>query len=292
MTRAKRGVASLALVAVLGACEGSASPDRGLPAFDSERAWSDLVSQVRIGPRPAGSEGSRRARRLIADRLRQAGWRVEPHRFDARPPGGVDTPMANLVATLPGTSQDRIVLGTHYDTKRIPEAPGFVGANDGASGVAVLLELARQLRQRSRAWSYSLLFFDGEEAHGKRITSADGLFGSRALAARMQASGEFERIRAFVLIDMVGDADLNLQVGAGSADWLTRLLREAAARRGRDSLIDPEPHPSDRRPHPLPPGRPRTGPGADRLSVRRALVARGRSGTPRPTICRPSRPKV
>ena len=241
MTPAARAVSGIALAAALSACEGSAGPETAPSAFDGQRAWADLVSQVRIGPRPAGSEGSLRVRRLISDRLRQAGWRVEPQRFEARLPDGAEIPMTNLIARLEGESPGRILLGTHFDTKRIADAPDFAGANDGASGVAVLLELARQLRQRPRAWSYTLLFFDGEEALGERITQRDGLYGSRALAARMRDSGEFERVRAFVLIDMVGDSDLNLQISADSAGWLASLWREAAAKLGRGELTDPDP---------------------------------------------------
>ena len=241
--RALRGVLAGALAAVLGAATGGAGAASAQPAFDADRAWADLVSQVRIGPRPPGSEGSRRTRELIDARMRQAGWRVETQRFEAGPPGARKVPMANLVATLDGAAPGRIALAAHYDTKRIPGAPGFVGANDGASGVAVLLELARHLARRPRAWSYSMLFFDGEEAFGERIAERDGLFGSREMAARMAASGELERLRAFVLVDMVGDADLNLQVGAGSAGWLVRLLRAAAAEPGLGAPLDPEPVP-------------------------------------------------
>jgi glutaminyl-peptide cyclotransferase len=146
--------------------------------------------------------------------------------------------MVNLIARLEGSGQKRIALATHYDTKLIPGVPDFAGANDGGSGTAVLLELARVLgRSPQRAAGYSLLFFDGEEARGPRITSEDGLYGSRALAREMQASGELDSLGAFVLVDMVGDADLDLSLDSASAPELVELVREAASALGVEGAL-------------------------------------------------------
>jgi Zn-dependent M28 family amino/carboxypeptidase len=124
------------------------------------------------------------------------------------------------------------MLVTHYDTKRLPDVPQFVGANDGASGVAVLLELARVLPRRPRALGYQLVFFDGEEAVGPHIRAGDGLYGSRALAAKLQQEGELAQVRALVLVDMVGDSDLNLSWGSDSSPELVGPWVELARSRG------------------------------------------------------------
>lgn len=220
------------VVFLLAAC--GAAPDK---PFDGERAFVDLQDQVRIGPRPAGSEGAAATRDLIRQRLRQAGWPVVEHRFRLVRPDGVEVEGVNLRARLPGERSDPIWLGAHYDTKDIPGVR-FVGANDGASGVAVLLELARTLGRERRPFTIELVFFDGEEAFGRNINARDGLYGSRALAAALVADGSLARIRALILVDMVADRDLNLSVDTTSAPWLRTLLRDAQEDLGEE-LVDP-----------------------------------------------------
>jgi Zn-dependent M28 family amino/carboxypeptidase len=196
--------------------------------FDGQRAFADLRDQVALGPRPMGSEASVKTRELITRRLRQAGWPAREIPFSAVGPSGEPVSGVNLIATLQGERPQRIWLGAHYDTKDIPGIR-FVGANDGASGVALLLETARVLARRKNPVTYELVFFDGEEAIGPNITQRDGLFGSRALAKSMADAGELEGIVAFVLVDMVADRDLNLTPDRGSARWLQEALDAAAA---------------------------------------------------------------
>src|SRR5206468_1010796 len=147
--------AALVVVAVLAGCGGpdeSTVPSTGA-GFDAARAFHDLRSQVAIGPRPAGSAAGEREVRFIAESLRGAGARAIR----------VQRPYRNVVARIPGSEPGAVVLGAHHDTKEIP---GFVGANDGASGVAVLLELARDLPRRVDGPSIDLAFFDAEESVG------------------------------------------------------------------------------------------------------------------------------
>src|SRR3989442_926628 len=99
------------------------------PTFDSNRAWGHLGRLVAIGPRPAGSPAIEQARRYIKDQLAAAGVKVAEQAWDDQTPLG-KTPMINLIATIPGTSRDRIVVSGHYDTKLFREFR-FVGANDG-----------------------------------------------------------------------------------------------------------------------------------------------------------------
>jgi glutaminyl-peptide cyclotransferase len=215
--------------APVAACGQTGAP----PVFDAQRAFDDLRAQVEIGPRPAGSEASKRTREFIRTRLRQAGWPVEEHAFEAAPPQGPAVRMVNLIATRPGASPATLMLAAHYDTKPI-EGVRFVGANDGASGVAVLLELARALPSESGPLGVQLVFFDGEEAFGPRIGDGDGLYGSRALAERMQGEGTLHRIHSLLLFDMVADRDLNLAVDLHSAPERRALLSRLAG-----PLVDP-----------------------------------------------------
>jgi Iap family predicted aminopeptidase len=208
-----RCVAAIAIAALLVSCGGGENPEGPTAdGFDADRAFRDLEAQVAIGPRPAGSVGSRAVVRLIAARLRAAG--VEDV--------AVQRPHRNVVARIPGSDPGAIVLGAHHDTKDdVP--PPFAGANDGASGVAVVLELARVLAGEAPldGPSVHLAFFDAEEARGDRDFAADGLRGSRqyvelAAAGGREGSPPLERIEAMVLFDLVGDCDLQIPREANS----------------------------------------------------------------------------
>jgi len=214
-----------------------ASTGGGSRAFDGERAFADLEALVRIGPRPPASEGAERARQLIEERLRQAGWPVRRQELEAMGPNGERLKLVNLIARRRGERPELILLGTHYDTKELSPLR-FVGANDGASGVAVLLELARVLADGPGLHTLWLVFFDGEESLGPDITPDDGLYGSRALAEQMRDQGTLQSIRALILVDMVGDRDLNLTDDLGSDPRLRAMLAEEAARLGLEGLLD------------------------------------------------------
>ncbi len=219
-----RRLATVALIAALLAGCGGSEPPSDSPAsqqFDAERAFSDLEAQVRAGPRPSGSAAAERTARLIEERLREAGAaRV-----------GVQRPYANVVGTIEGTSPGVVVVGAHYDTKG--SIPGFVGANDGASGVAVLLELARTLPRPLPGPAVELVAFDAEEARGDRPFERDGSRGSRqfvdyARRGGAQGSPPLAEIRAMVLFDMVGDCELEIPLERNSDPDLYALFAAAA----------------------------------------------------------------
>ena len=210
-----RGIALLAAIAAVlaagcGAGASAAPAEPSVDRFDSAAAFAELRAQVRMGPRPAGSATSRRlAARLRAELPRGAYEGV---------PGG----LRNVTGRLPGRGAP-ILVGAHYDTKDIP---GFVGANDGAGGVAVVLQLSRELARDRRACQRAVRFvmFDGEESPpGSRDFLADGLRGSRVHAAR-HADG----LRAMVLVDFVADRDLRIPRESSSDRGLWDGLRSAA----------------------------------------------------------------
>ena len=157
---------------------------------------------------------------MIARRLREAGV----------PEVRVQRPHRNVVGHIPGEAPGTVVVGAHHDTKDIP---GFVGANDGASGVAVLLELARGLPARLHGPSIDLVFFDAEEARGDRPFDLDGARGSSqfiryARRGGLQGSPALGEIRAMVLFDLVGDCDLEIPREENSDPGLYRLFSDAA----------------------------------------------------------------
>jgi glutaminyl-peptide cyclotransferase len=241
LSKPARSAALLAAVLLFGlACrERAAAPVGARPSeFDAARAFRDLEALVKIGPRPAGSAGAAEARALIRDRLRQAGWLVEAHDFSVARSGGGPVAMTNLSARRSGNGAPRTLVVTHYDTKNIPGIP-FVGANDGASGVAVLLELARTIASDAPPLPLELIFFDGEEAFGESISADDGLFGSKALAERMANEGTLAKVGAVVEVDMVGDRDLNLALDMRSSPALIKSFEAAAAKLGLPPPFDP-----------------------------------------------------
>ena len=137
----------------------------------------------------------------------------------------------NLIAEIPGRSREWVLIGCHYDAKKFLNTPGFQAANDGASGVAALLAMIRALEKYPDKPPFTLrfVFFDGEECLYK-YGENDGLHGSRALAEKYERDGELKNCRAMILLDMIGDRDLNLTLPANSspalADALTRIIRQ------------------------------------------------------------------
>jgi Zn-dependent M28 family amino/carboxypeptidase len=137
--------------------------------------------------------------------------------------------MSNIVAKIPGTSSAVVIIAGHYDTKRT-NFP-FLGANDGGSSAAFLLEMARVLARRKNSLSYWLLFFDGEEAV-RRWSTTDGLYGSRHFAHELSAQGTLNQVRELILVDMIADAHLDIHREAHSTPWLSDIVFSEAQRLG------------------------------------------------------------
>ncbi|HUK25341.1 MAG TPA: M28 family peptidase [Terriglobales bacterium] len=189
---------------------------------------------VAFGPRPIGSENHKKLEQYIYARLK--GDRVEDDVFTADTPAG-KFPVRNILAKFPGTKDGIIVIAGHYDTCYPLRNQGFVGANDGGSSTGLLLELANQLRGRKLdGYSVWLLWTDGEEAV-KDWTATDSVYGSRHLAELWEKDGTLKKIKAFLLADMIGDADLDIQRDQNSTPWLEDLVYQAATRYGYQSYF-------------------------------------------------------
>ena len=198
------------------------------PKFDGAAALKHVERLVAIGPRVAGTPGGQRAREYIVGELKKlSSAQVQVKAFEADTPHG-KLKMANVIAVLPGRRPDVILVAGHYDTKLFKEFR-FVGANDGGSSAALLLELARRLAAGPRDYTYWLVWFDGEEAR-ESWTERDSLYGSRRLAAELAQSKRLPR--AMILVDMIGDRDLAIRKESHSAPWLSDIIWETAARLG------------------------------------------------------------
>jgi glutaminyl-peptide cyclotransferase len=208
------------------ATDGAPAAKLKFDRFNARRAFSDLRYQVELGPRPAGSEASRRLADWLAERLPRG--RLEPL------PGGLQ----NVTGRLNGRGK-AILVAAHYDTKDIPD---FVGANDGAGGTAAVLEIARALRDiRSRARfrkpppEIRFVLFDGEESpDDSQPFYTSGLRGSRPYAAR-----HADDLRAVILLDFVAEKGLRIPREASSDPALWQRLRAAARRAGARVAFPP-----------------------------------------------------
>jgi glutaminyl-peptide cyclotransferase len=212
-------------------------PDSGPPpAIDGKRAMQYGKEIVKFGPRPLASANHKKVEDYIDSHLK--GDQVEDDTFTAETNIG-KFPVHNIVAKYPGTKDGIIVFASHYDTNYPLRNTSYVGANDGASTSALLLEIANQLRGKTRdGYSIWLVWDDAEEAM-KPDTEvdfmSDSLYGITHLAEKWQADGTLKKVKAFLLADMIGDADLNVDRDTNSTPWLQDVVYEAATRLGEQS---------------------------------------------------------
>jgi Zn-dependent M28 family amino/carboxypeptidase len=206
--------------------------------FDSNRAWEHLRQLVALGPRPSGSPAIEQARRYIKDQLAAAGVPVVEQTWDEQTP--IDkVRMVNLIATIAGARKDRIAITGHYDTKLFREFR-FVGASDGGSSAAFLIELARVLKTRRNTATYDFIFLDGEEARLTDWRGTDNTYGSRHYVEVAKRDGSIASLKANVLVDMIGDRDLRLKRDTNSTRWLTDIVWDTARRQKLDAYFVPE----------------------------------------------------
>jgi Zn-dependent M28 family amino/carboxypeptidase len=202
-------------------------------SFDGQRAYTDVQTQVAFGPRIPGSEGHAKIQAWMREELVKAGWQVEAQESEA-----LGHPIQNIVAKR-GDESPQIIIGAHYDTRMFADndpdpanhSLPVPGANDGASGVAVLLELARTLPQDTvPVW---LVFFDAED--NGRIDGWDWILGSTEFVKNNPLQPQ-----AVVIVDMIGDADLNIYKEKNSNAELTDEIWEIARELGYESVFIPE----------------------------------------------------
>jgi Zn-dependent M28 family amino/carboxypeptidase len=197
--------------------------------FRGDRALEITRQFVAIGPRWCLSPGHAKAEAFLRGEFKHD--QLEEDTFTANTPIG-PVPMRNFIVKFPGKKDGVIVLTTHYETNYPLRNIGFVGANDGGSTTGLLIEIANELRGKVlEGYSVWLVFFDGEEAI-ERWQDTDNTYGSRHLAAKWGQDGTLKRIKAFMLADMLGDKDLNVQKESQSTPWLVSLVAEAARSTG------------------------------------------------------------
>lgn len=219
-----------AAVGVLAAAGCTGGQETPMPTVDGGKALDYVREFVRIGPRASDTEGARRAARYLQDSARELGWEVFVDTWSEDTDNGEMT-FSNVHAVLPGKGEDFVLLGSHYDTKHLPEVPNFVGANDSGSSTGLLLALMEVLAENPPKHTVECVFFDGEESR-VRYTAGDGLHGSRHHVKKLIAENRLERCRALLLMDMVGDRDLDIRFPPSSSAGLVGTAFEIAERQG------------------------------------------------------------
>lgn len=200
-------------------------------SIDGNKVMQYVKEVVAIGSRPVGSPGHAKLEQLIHSKLKSD--QVEDDTFTAQTPAG-SFKMDNIIAKFPGKKDGIIVVAGHYDTN-YPLPKSYVGANDGGSSTALLLALADYFRSNPpQGYSVWLLWTDGEEAF-VQWTASDSLYGTKHLAQKWQQDGTARQIKAFLLVDMIGDADLDIQKETSSTPWLSELVYKAAGNLGYQS---------------------------------------------------------
>jgi Zn-dependent M28 family amino/carboxypeptidase len=236
--------------------------------FDGERAFAHVKTQVEFGPRPSGSAAIEKTREYIVRELKSYGLTTTLDQFTPVTPRG-KTKMANIIAELPGESREVVMIASHYDTKYFKEFT-FTGANDGGSSTGALLEIARVMAadktqaektqadkaqaektqadkaqadkagvtpgQQKRRYTYQFVFFDGEEAvcqeWSECLNGNDHTYGSRHLVEQLKKAKQLDRVKALVLLDMIGDADLAIPREENSSQWLVDAIWDTARKTG------------------------------------------------------------
>lgn len=222
ITRLFLAVAAASLISglALGLQRANPAPRKDSP-FNEQRVDRDLKTIVGFGPRPAGSETIAKTRAYIVSELEKAGLKPQLDEFDARTPRG-NKRMVNIRATRPGTKSSVIAVTGHYDTKLFDNIR-FVGASDGGSSAAWLLEFARATRDLKLENTLELIFFDGEEAVVE-WTDDDSVYGSRYDVDRRGRNGNLRDLKAMILVDMIGDKNLNIRRESQSTRWLKDII--------------------------------------------------------------------
>jgi glutaminyl-peptide cyclotransferase len=221
-------------------------PEDALPpektgGFNGALAYNHVAKLVSFGPRPSGSQAISQTQDYLTSQLSSFGCTVDTDAFSSDTPAG-RLAMKNIVVKIPGERQGIILLGTHYDTKRLDN---FVGADDGGSSTGLMLEMARRMCEMRPRYSIWIVFFDGEEAVRQQWQDPDNRYGSRQMAAKMAASGDLKKIRAMILADLVGGKNLQLEREQYSTVELVDLIWNTAKRLGYGAIFVDQTMPVD-----------------------------------------------
>jgi glutaminyl-peptide cyclotransferase len=214
------------------ASDDAPPPDK-TGGFDGKRTYALVAKQVGFGPHPSGSPAIAKVQDFLQSELKSYGCTIDADSFTADTPVG-RLQMKNILVKIPGEKPGIILLGTHYDT--LLTVPNFVGADDGGSSTALMLELARLLCPQHGKYAVWIAFFDGEEAM-QHWSDTDSRYGSRQMAAKLAMSGDLKKVKAFLLADIVGGRKAQFLRETSSTPDLINLVWKTAHNLGYTTLF-------------------------------------------------------
>ena len=202
------------------------------PKINAVEAFNLLREGAAIKPRHSGSPGAEKTVEFISGYLKKMSVKYSLQSWKEITVNG-PIRFTNIVADIPGSSDKYLIIGCHYDGKKLASVPDFEGANDGASGVAVLLAMIRAIKKSGMKPPFSLrfLFFDGEECMIS-YSDSDGLYGSRHYKNSLIKTDTLNQCAGVIVLDMVGDSDLNVALPADSSSEVVETVFDIAKRQG------------------------------------------------------------
>ena len=215
------------------------------PRIDGELALKYAQGNYDLGPKVFRTEGAMRSAEWILREAKNIKWLEKAggkRRIVTNMTGDPPPVVCNVEIAFPGPTDDFVVIGAHHDTKLLFDVPDFAGANDGASGVGALLAMAAETayyaQKKPLPCGIRFVFFDGEEAL-YQYTDTDGLVGSRVYVDSLRRDGDLKNCRAMVLLDMIGDKDLDFEIAGNSTPVLETLALKAAKDLGHAKKVNP-----------------------------------------------------
>jgi glutaminyl-peptide cyclotransferase len=209
----------------------------GVP-FDAKRAMGYLEDLCKIGPRISGSDGMKKQQELLTKHFEDKGGKVTVQKFTGRQPGRDPVEMANLIVSWQPDKERRVILCSHYDTRPIADQEPmrkrwqdpFISANDGGSGVALLMELGNHMKDLNNNVGVDFVFFDGEEMiYDPEPGKNEYFFGSKHFAAEYRKSRQKKDAKVYlgaILLDMVGGKKANFPIEQNSAFVASDLVKD------------------------------------------------------------------
>lgn len=228
----------LLFILLLASCgENDELTNETIPKVDADFAYSLVKEISEIKPRHSGSVGAEKCVELISREIRKLSLTVKVDKWkEITPEGNIE--FRNIMAEIPGKSSDFILIGSHYDTKKLMTVPDFEGANDSASSTGLLIAIIKAIQEHNSKTPLSLkfAFFDGEECFIS-YSDTDGLYGSRRLCEKWKRDNTLKKCKAVIILDMIGDKDLSITIPSGADSKLVKKLKKIAVKQNKKQFF-------------------------------------------------------
>ena len=217
-------------------CKPEGSSSNSPLKIDEKRAFSFVEKTVSFGSRYPGSQASINFAEWVKAEGEKLGFKSEIQKFKDVFDGGI-VEFRNIIITVPAKKEtkDFIVVGSHFDNKYLDGIKDWQSANDGPSSCGLLIEILYQIKETPQDWNLDkelrFVFFDGEECRHE-YTDFDGLWGSRHYVNELEKKGQIKHCRYMLLVDLIGDKDLNIEFPKNNSEELKKHSHRIAKEHG------------------------------------------------------------